>query len=139
MFRTVVRRAAQQTRLEFPYDPNLNPYQAKRLWPPDFTKLSQKHQFRLERRYKRRSKLKWARPGWTKGVKVAQFSSVIFVIVYGVLFADWNRDNLVEESAPFQGIREWFFGLTGSMWTKDQVHKRVDESKDASPVAKTSN
>jgi len=77
MFRTLVRRAAQQTRLELPYDPNANPYKAKRLWPPDFSKLSQKHQFRLERRYKRRTKLKWARPRWTKAVKVAQLSSIL--------------------------------------------------------------
>ncbi|KAI9642866.1 hypothetical protein NHQ30_008600 [Ciborinia camelliae] len=139
MFRTLVRRAAQQTRLELPYDPNANPYKAKRLWPPDFSKLSQKHQFRLERRYKRRAKLKWARPRWTKAVKIAQFSSILFVIVYGVLFADWNKDNLVLERAPFQGVREWFFGLTGSMWTKDQVRKRVDQTEDASPVAKTNN
>ncbi len=53
-----------------------NPYKAKKEWPPDFTKLSSKHQFRLERRYKRRAQLKWARPGWTKAMKLAQWGGI---------------------------------------------------------------
>lgn len=77
------------------------------------------------------------------------------VIVYGVLFADWNKDNLVHEGAPFQGVwipmhlieiwnidesqvRDWFFGLTGSLWSKDQVRRRIDHAEDVSPVAKNS-
>lgn len=72
MFPTILRRTAQE---KVPYI-FTNPYKAKRLWPPDFTKISPKHQFRLERRYKRRAKLKWARPRWTKGVKLAQMASV---------------------------------------------------------------
>lgn len=97
----------------------LNPYRAKRSWPPDFTKLTPKHQFRLERRYKRRVKLKWARPRWTKAVKIMQLGSVVGmenlpyglveeakrltettgVTVYGVLFMDWQQ-----EHPPFQGV-----------------------------------
>jgi len=81
MFPTIIRRTAQQT-TPFIYT---NPYKAKRLWPPDFTKLSPKHQFRLERRYKRRAKLKWARPRWTKAVKIAQMASITCRCeVYGV-------------------------------------------------------
>ena len=53
-----------------------NPYRAKRLWPPDFAKLSPKDQFKLERRYRRRSKLAWARPKWTKYTKIAQLSMI---------------------------------------------------------------
>lgn len=53
-----------------------NPYRAKRLWPPDFEKLTPKDQFKLERRYRRRSKLAWARPKWTKAVKVAQLTTI---------------------------------------------------------------
>lgn len=29
----------------------------------------------------------------------------IVVVVYGVLFADWNKDTVVGESPPFQGVR----------------------------------
>lgn len=72
MFPTIARRAVQES---IPYI-HTNPYKAKRLWPPDFTKIPPKHQFRLERKYKRRAKLKWARPRWTKGVKLVQMASV---------------------------------------------------------------
>jgi hypothetical protein len=73
MLPTIARRTAQQG---IPYVLT-NPYKAKRLWPPDFSKLPPKQQFRLERRYKRRAKLKWARPRWTKAVKLVQMSSIV--------------------------------------------------------------
>jgi hypothetical protein len=82
MFSTLIRRAAQAGQSAEPRIPYIytNQYKAKRLWPPDFTKISPKHQFRLERRYKRRAKLKWARPGWTKGVKIVQMSAVVCML-----------------------------------------------------------
>jgi len=51
----------------------MNPYKAQKTWPPDFSRLNSKHQFRLERKYRRRSKLKFTRPRWVKGVKLAQW------------------------------------------------------------------
>ncbi|KAF8852904.1 hypothetical protein BDZ45DRAFT_93596 [Acephala macrosclerotiorum] len=74
MFSTLVRRSAQQ---KIPFNIYSNPYKARRLWPPDFTKIDRKHQFRLERKYKRRAKLKWARPRWTKFVKTMQLGSIL--------------------------------------------------------------
>lgn len=72
MFRPSTRRLAEAI-------PKLtgqkNPYKAQKEWPPDFSKLHPKHQFRLERRYRRRSKLKWARPRWTKAVKLTSWGS----------------------------------------------------------------
>lgn len=53
-----------------------NPFKAKRKWPPDFSKLSEKHQFRLERKYRRRSKLKFARPRWMKATKLVQWGLI---------------------------------------------------------------
>ena len=53
-----------------------SPYQPKRQWPPDMTKLSPKHQFRLERKYRRRAALKYARPKWTKLTKLAQWGAI---------------------------------------------------------------
>ncbi|KAL8699149.1 MAG: hypothetical protein Q9224_001542, partial [Gallowayella concinna] len=50
-----------------------NPYKARKPWPPDFSKLDPKYQFRLERRYRRRSNLKWMPARWVKGVKLAQW------------------------------------------------------------------
>ncbi|KAG4411732.1 hypothetical protein IFR04_015121, partial [Cadophora malorum] len=46
----------------------------------------------------------------------------IVIAVYGVLFLDWNSQGNPEHK-PFEGIRSWFFGLTGDIWTKDQARK----------------
>lgn len=53
-----------------------SPYKPKRQWPPDMTKLSPKHQFRLERKYRRRAALKFARPKWTKATKLVQWGVI---------------------------------------------------------------
>lgn len=99
MFSTLARRAAQAATKEAEAIPYIftNPYKAQRSWPPDFSKLHPKAQFRLERKYKRRAKLKWARPRWTKGVKLAQM---------GVISCEFGyRERL--------GTREEWDGLTG--------------------------
>ncbi|KAJ9295723.1 hypothetical protein DTO271G3_5746 [Paecilomyces variotii] len=75
-----------------------SPYQPKRPWPPDMSKLSKKHQFRLERKYRRRAALKYARPKWTKATKLVQWGVIGFVLIYAILFMDWDpQDNPVEE------------------------------------------
>ncbi|KAK2877237.1 hypothetical protein FQN49_001312 [Arthroderma sp. PD_2] len=75
-----------------PTGPSENAYttqfKAKRQWPPDLTKLSPKQQFRLERKYRRRAKLKWARPTWSKWTKLVQWSLIGFVLVYAVMFME---------------------------------------------------
>lgn len=53
-----------------------SPYQPKRQWPPDMSKLSPKHQFRLERKYRRRAALKYARPRWVKATKLVQWGVI---------------------------------------------------------------
>jgi len=72
MFQATLSRAAQASSSAVRTAIN-NPYKAQKQWPPDFTKLSTKHQFRFERRYRRRAKLKWARPRWMKITKIAQW------------------------------------------------------------------
>lgn len=119
---SLIRRSAEAPKPLFDFD--ANPYKAKRIWPPDFSKLSPKHQFRLERRYKRRAKLKWARPRWTKGVKLAQWGSGIFVLTYGVLFMDWGK-----EDTPFRGIRDWYKGIADSIWTHSQHFERPEPAR----------
>ena len=102
----------------FPYNFKTNPYHAKRTWPPDFSQLSAKHQFRLERRYRRRTKLKWARPGWTKGVKLAQWGAILFVGVYGVGFMEIERVDIEGQTKTrtvFDGIREWMGKQVGEI------------------------
>lgn len=126
MFSAIQRRTYGDSSL--PFNPEDNPYKAHRAWPPDFSKLDPKLQFRLERKYRRRSKLKLSPPGWTKAVKLSAWGSCTggsfwntghwqvnnhfpAVLVYGVLFMDWG-----DEKQPFQGV-----SLSQWIWyTKNQ-------------------
>ncbi|GAB7350191.1 hypothetical protein MBLNU459_g0853t1 [Dothideomycetes sp. NU459] len=110
MLQTLIRRSGAAA---VKFDINKNPFKAKRHWPPDFDQLSQKHQFRLERRYRRRAKLAWARPRWTKFVKLATWGSIAFVVVYGVLFMDTD-----ERGSPFDSIRDWYMRTTGDVFAR---------------------
>jgi len=114
LFTSLFRRAPQVPvhAIHFPYTWETNPFRCKRIWPPDFSKLSTKHQFRLERRYRRRTKLKWARPTWTKIVKLAQWGSILFVCVYGVLYLEIGPEGGV---TPFDGIRRWYRQQVGEL------------------------
>lgn len=65
--------ADKHTPYPFPEDDPYSQYPPKRQWPPDMSKLSPKHQFRLERKYRRRAALKYARPKFIKAVTLAQW------------------------------------------------------------------
>ncbi|KAL3446644.1 hypothetical protein BJX65DRAFT_112876 [Aspergillus insuetus] len=101
-----------QTPHEFPEEPSssedvyYSPYKPKRTWPPDMTKLSPKHQFRLERKYRRRAALKYARPKWTKATKLAQGGAIAFVIIYALLFMEWDERG----ATPIEEFRTYIFG-----------------------------
>ncbi|KAI2615074.1 hypothetical protein GGR54DRAFT_307880 [Hypoxylon sp. NC1633] len=97
-----------------------NPYRPKKVWPPDFSKLSEKEQFRFERRYKRRLKLATARPRWDKMLRLGQLFSISFVLVYSLLFMDWNT-----EKQPFQWLRDKMWGAF-EVFTPQQRHQRRD-------------
>lgn len=116
-FPSLLRRANALPKFDFAR----NPYKSKRTWPPDFTKLSQKHQFRLERRYRRRAKLKWARPTWTKFVKLSTWATIScmyhlslcdkgiltlcsVVVVYGLLFMDIEEGTVFGTVCRFSNI-----------------------------------
>ncbi|PYH34595.1 uncharacterized protein BO87DRAFT_376473 [Aspergillus neoniger CBS 115656] len=113
------------------YDPEegeyYSPYKPKRQWPPDMSKLSPKHQFRLERKYRRRAALKYARPKWVKATKITQWVVIGFVLVYALLFMEWD-----ERGSPFDEIRRTFFaGLKGAFSTPPPprpVKRSEDES-----------
>ncbi|KAI0142529.1 hypothetical protein F4776DRAFT_661598 [Hypoxylon sp. NC0597] len=94
-------------------------YKPKKVWPPDFSKLSEKEQFRFERRYKRRVKLATSRPRWDKFIRLAQLFSVTSVLVYSVLFMDWNTDK-----QPFQGVRDKFWGTLGAFSPEQRYERR---------------
>jgi hypothetical protein len=84
---------------------------------------------------------------WADGI-------AIVVAVYGVLFLDWNSQGS-PDNQPFHGvcyesckeivsmltnptqIRTWFFGLTGSIWSKDQI-RRKESPEEVPPAASSS-
>jgi len=70
MFPTLIRRLAADVKPKL--EVVVNPYKAKKVWPPDFTKLSPQEQLRFEKRYKRRIRLMGTRPRWIKFTKIAQ-------------------------------------------------------------------
>lgn len=74
MFSTFVRRMASTMRPALTI--KNNPYKAKKVWPPDFSKLSTQEQFRMEKRYKRRLILATKRPRWDRMLRMVQFFSI---------------------------------------------------------------
>lgn len=74
MLPTLVRRMAQAVKPEIPA--STNPSKLKKVWPPDFSKLSPQEQLRFEKRYKRRIAHIAQRPTWTKVVKLTQYFTI---------------------------------------------------------------
>jgi len=80
MFATLARRMAQAPKPKMTPNvmdvPTPYTYKLKKVWPPDFSKLSPQEQLRFEKRFKRRLHHISARPKWNKFIKLAQLSSV---------------------------------------------------------------
>ena len=101
-----------------PFDFSKNRFLAHSKWPPVFSDLTGKEQFRLERKVRRRAKLKWARPIWNRNLTLIQWASIIFVLTYGTLFVDWGMGTQEQEApGPLLAIRRWVDSLAGSIWT----------------------
>lgn len=84
MFRTLARRAAQNGAASQPqqhaseYVQRMAKlYPPKKVWPPDFKRLSPQERLGFEKRYKRRLRLATARPRWDKFTKLAQLFSIV--------------------------------------------------------------
>jgi hypothetical protein len=102
-----------------PFDFARNKYPAKKKWPPNLRALTDKQQFRFERKFKRRIKAKSIRPEWNKWTKVVQWSMISFIVVYGVLFHDFRKDpmNPRPGEQPFEGLRKRMWGMLGGFYT----------------------
>ncbi|EWC47653.1 hypothetical protein DRE_03273 [Drechslerella stenobrocha 248] len=84
--------------------------EAKRPWPPDFSKMSDSDKYRLERKYKRRLRRGYP-AGWMKFTGVLQILTVTALPAYMILFMDWK-----EVQHPFGPLRAW-------MWEKIDAFK----------------
>ncbi|KAH8697646.1 hypothetical protein BGW36DRAFT_171733 [Talaromyces proteolyticus] len=105
-----------------------SPHQPKRQWPPNMSKLSPKHQLRLERKYRRRAALKYARPRWVKATKLIQWGVIIFVVIYSVLFMKWDKEG---EEHPFENFRKEFFGMFNSIISTPKPPGRKTDNQES--------
>lgn len=111
MFATLARRAAQGSKPQSSaeYIRMIKElYPTKKVWPPDFKRLSPQEQLKFEKKFKRRLAIKAERPAWDKAIKLAQLFTLTTVIVYSALFMDWKQ-----EHQPFDGIRKAFWNTLG--------------------------
>ncbi|CAK7265963.1 hypothetical protein SEPCBS119000_001779 [Sporothrix epigloea] len=101
-------------------------YRTKKVWPPDFSRMSPQEQLRLEKRFKRRMALASARPRWVKFIKLAQLFTITFVVIYCVLFMQWDYG-----PQPFDGVRAWFWDALGQLKGGQQsaLQKPVEGSR----------
>ncbi|KLU91519.1 hypothetical protein MAPG_10037 [Magnaporthiopsis poae ATCC 64411] len=114
MFAATLRRLAAATK---PLAASAAPKSTsplKKVWPPDYAKLSPQAKLKFEKKYKRRVLLRSARPGWNKIIRLTQLFSVTSITVYGVLFMSWDPP----ESNPFLNIRKTFWETFGSTFNE---------------------
>jgi hypothetical protein len=112
-----------------PFDFARNRYPMRKKWPPNFLQLTEKQQFRFERKFKRRVKDKAVRPEWNNRVKIVTWSIISFVLVYGVLFHDFAKDpmNPRPGEQPFMGIRGWMWGKLEGFYTHTEKTFKGEE------------
>ncbi|MCJ1311661.1 hypothetical protein MMC25_005334 [Agyrium rufum] len=97
-------------------------FKAQKPWPPDFSKLDPKYQFRLERRYKRRSQQAWARPKWNRGVKVVQWCTISGEFWLCPEREGRGRDGAVAANRALQELYEYYtthHARHVEMWFRD--------------------
>lgn len=120
----LIRRLLGRTKPQPPpFNFERNRYKAKKQWPPNFTDLTHRQQFRYERKWKRRLLLKSYKPQWQKWTKIVQWSLISFVVVYSVFFYDFAKDpmNPRPGEQPFKGLRERMWKLYDGLWTHNTI------------------
>lgn len=111
-----------------PFNFARNRFRVKKKWPPNLRELTEKQQFRFERKFKRRTKLKSLRPRWDRWTKIVQWSMIGFILVYGVLFHDFRKDpmNPRRGEQPFEGLRQRMWELLGNFYTHTESTLKVE-------------
>ena len=108
----------------------LPPFNFKRLrfpsktrWPPQLHELTDHQQFRFERKFKRRLRMKAVDENWNNNVKVATWGIISSVVIYTVFIHDFVKDpnNPKPDELVFEGVRGWVGGLWGGLWTANPL------------------
>ncbi|KAH7399191.1 hypothetical protein DE146DRAFT_526041 [Phaeosphaeria sp. MPI-PUGE-AT-0046c] len=102
-----------------PFNFARNHFRTRKIWPPNFRELTEKQQFRFERKFKRRIKMKGQRGDWNRNVGIVMWSLISFILVYGVLFHDFANDpmNPRPGEQPFVTLRTWMWDKLGNFYT----------------------
>lgn len=127
MLQLLNRLLGRRTKPELPpFDFARNRFRAKKKWPPNMRTLTEKQQFRFERKFKRRLRMKAIKPQWQRWTKIVQWSAIGFVTVYGVFFHDFAKDpmNPRPGEQPFKGLRDWVKRLGEGIWTHTATRER---------------
>ena len=102
-----------------PFNFRRNRYLAKTQWPPVLRNLPHEQQFRFERKFKRRLRLKAVDEVWNRNVGIGMWSLISFIVVYSVFFHDFRHDkwNPRPGEEVFEPIREWVRERWRGLWT----------------------
>jgi hypothetical protein len=128
LIQRLLGRAPPQNTLP-PFNFARNRYPAKKKWPPQLMQLTERQQFRFERKFKRRLQLKSFRPGWDKWVKITMWTLIGTVTIYSVLFHDFTNDamNPRPGEQPFKSLRDWLKRQTSGFWS---YSKDIEEARE---------
>lgn len=142
MIQLLARLLGRAPRAELPpFNFATNRFKAKKHWPPNLQELTEKQQFRFERKFKRRLRLKSIKPQWQRWTKIVQWNLIGFVLVYGVLFHDFAKDpmNPRPGEQPFKGLREKMWGAWNGLWTHTSTTDvdRAVRSRNTAPTLGT--
>ncbi|KAF2016897.1 hypothetical protein BU24DRAFT_419944 [Aaosphaeria arxii CBS 175.79] len=130
MFQSLLRLLGRAPKNTLPpFDFKRNRYPAIKKWPPNLRELTEKQQFRFERKFKRRLRLKSIKPTWNKWVKIVQWSLIGGVTVYAVFFYDFRKDpmNPRPGEQPFDWLRAWTREKLGGVWSVGSGSSTIGE------------
>lgn len=115
-----------------PFNFRRNRYPAKTQWPPVLRNLSHHQQFRFERKFKRRLRMKAVDEQWNRNVGVFMWSVISFIVIYSVFFHDFRKDplNPRPDEEVFEPVRRWAWARWRSLWTAGAL----EEDEPAPPL-----
>lgn len=113
-----------------PFDFARNRFPTRKAWPPNLREMTEKQQFRFERKFKRRIKLKSLSPMRDRYIKFTQWSLISFIVIYGVLFHDFAKDPMNPRPGEqvFEGVRSKMWGLLGNFYTHTEDNISVQRA-----------
>lgn len=102
MFSATLRRLAEAAKSAPPtrvLNVHNNPYKSRKVWPPNFEKLSPQQQLRFEKKYKRRIFLASHSPKWDKGARLLQWGMISGMSQGGIAFGGASRPSIQSQKS----------------------------------------